>query len=55
MTDAFGSTQPIMMLEPGRSLVAEAGVIQSEVVLVAGSRTATKLAGSIWTPEGSAA
>jgi len=31
---AFGSSQPRLMLEPGRSLVAEAGVIQSEVVLV---------------------
>jgi len=35
--DAFGTAQrkPKVMLEPGRSLVAEAGVIQSEVVLVA--------------------
>jgi ornithine decarboxylase len=31
---AFGNLQPNLMLEPGRSLVAEAGVIQSEVVLV---------------------
>jgi ornithine decarboxylase len=31
---AFGSKPPRVMLEPGRSLVAEAGVIQSEVVLV---------------------
>jgi len=35
MGRAFGSSQPNLMLEPGRSLVAEAGVIQSEVVLVA--------------------
>jgi ornithine decarboxylase len=35
MERAFGSAQPNLMLEPGRSLVAEAGVIQSEVVLVA--------------------
>jgi ornithine decarboxylase len=34
LDDAFGSSQPNVMLEPGRSLVAEAGVIQSEVVLV---------------------
>ena len=34
MTDAFGASHPKLMLEPGRSLVAEAGVIQSEVVLV---------------------
>ncbi len=34
MDDAFGDSQPHIMLEPGRSLVAEAGVIQSEVVLV---------------------
>jgi ornithine decarboxylase len=34
MDEAFGSSQPNLMLEPGRSLVAEAGVIQSEVVLV---------------------
>src|SRR5207249_3735920 len=32
--EAFGNLQPNLMLEPGRSLVAEAGVIQSEVVLV---------------------
>ena len=32
--DAFGDSKPKLMLEPGRSLVAEAGVIQSEVVLV---------------------
>jgi ornithine decarboxylase len=35
LDDAFGSSRPNVMLEPGRSLVAEAGVIQSEVVLVA--------------------
>jgi ornithine decarboxylase len=34
MDDAFGASTPKLMLEPGRSLVAEAGVIQSEVVLV---------------------
>jgi ornithine decarboxylase len=34
MDSAFGAAQPKLMLEPGRSLVAEAGVIQSEVVLV---------------------
>jgi ornithine decarboxylase len=34
MFEAFGNSQPKLMLEPGRSLVAEAGVIQSEVVLV---------------------
>ena len=34
LRDAFGSSRPQVMLEPGRSLVAEAGVIQSEVVLV---------------------
>jgi ornithine decarboxylase len=34
INDAFGNFQPNIMLEPGRSLVAEAGVIQSEVVLV---------------------
>jgi ornithine decarboxylase len=34
LDDAFGSSHPNVMLEPGRSLVAEAGVIQSEVVLV---------------------
>lgn len=34
MRDAFGDSQPSLMLEPGRSLVAEAGVIQSEVVLL---------------------
>ena len=34
MQRAFGSSQPRLMMEPGRSLVAEAGVIQSEVVLV---------------------
>jgi ornithine decarboxylase len=34
MRDAFGTSVPHLMLEPGRSLVGEAGVIQSEVVLV---------------------
>ena len=34
LDDAFGSSHPNVMIEPGRSLVAEAGVIQSEVVLV---------------------
>jgi ornithine decarboxylase len=34
LREAFGGAQPKLMLEPGRSLVAEAGVIQSEVVLV---------------------
>jgi ornithine decarboxylase len=32
--DAFGCDPPKLMLEPGRSLVAEAGVIQTEVVLI---------------------
>jgi ornithine decarboxylase len=31
----FGINQPIVMLEPGRSLVADAGVINTEVVLTA--------------------
>jgi ornithine decarboxylase len=35
LDDAFGDSHPELMLEPGRSLVAEAGVIQTEVVLVA--------------------
>lgn len=30
----FGRSMPVMMLEPGRSLVADAGVIQTEVVLI---------------------
>lgn len=30
----FGSCIPVMMIEPGRSLVGDAGVIQSEVVLL---------------------
>jgi ornithine decarboxylase len=30
----FGGAEPMVMLEPGRSLVADAGVIQSEVVLI---------------------
>jgi ornithine decarboxylase len=34
LRDAFGGSRPQIMLEPGRSLVAEAGVIQSEVILV---------------------
>jgi ornithine decarboxylase len=34
LDEAFGSSHPNVMFEPGRSLVAEAGVIQSEVVLV---------------------
>jgi ornithine decarboxylase len=35
MNETFGKSQPHLMLEPGRSLVGESGVIQSEVVLVA--------------------
>jgi ornithine decarboxylase len=34
LDEAFGGSHPELMLEPGRSLVAEAGVIQTEVVLV---------------------
>jgi ornithine decarboxylase len=34
LDDAFGESRPQLMIEPGRSLVAEAGVIQTEVVLV---------------------
>jgi ornithine decarboxylase len=30
----FGDSQPITMIEPGRSLVADAGVINTEVVLI---------------------
>jgi len=35
LQDAFGPTPPQLMIEPGRFLVADAGVIQSEVVLIA--------------------
>lgn len=35
MRQHFGTRLPQMMIEPGRSLVADAGVIQSEVVLIA--------------------
>jgi ornithine decarboxylase len=35
MSRAFGNSSPDLILEPGRCLVAEAGVIESEVVLVA--------------------
>jgi ornithine decarboxylase len=34
LRDAFGDSRPQLMIEPGRSLVAEAGLIQTEVVLV---------------------
>lgn len=34
MTKHFGNNLPDMLIEPGRSIVAEAGVISSEVVLV---------------------
>jgi ornithine decarboxylase len=34
LDEAFGGSHPELMLEPGRSLVAEAGVIQTEVVLI---------------------
>jgi len=34
LDEAFGRSLPQLMLEPGRALVAEAGVIQTEVVLV---------------------
>jgi ornithine decarboxylase len=33
--EAFGDAAPRLLLEPGRSLVAEAGIIQAEVVLIA--------------------
>jgi len=35
LRDAFGDAPPQLMLEPGRSLVADAGLIQTEVVLIA--------------------
>jgi ornithine decarboxylase len=35
LTRHYGSERPIVMLEPGRSLVADAGVINTEVILVA--------------------
>jgi ornithine decarboxylase len=35
MTRHFGNHLPAMIIEPGRSIAADAGVIQSEVVLVA--------------------
>lgn len=34
MSRHFGNSIPVMMIEPGRSLVGDAGVIQSEVVLI---------------------
>ena len=34
MTDAFGNALPEMVVEPGRCLVADAGVVSAEVVLV---------------------
>ena len=34
LADAFGVSCPAVMIQPGRALVAEAGVIQTEVVLV---------------------
>ncbi len=46
LNEAFGPSHPELMLEPGRSLVAEAGVIQSEVVLVSRSPATTRSAGS---------
>lgn len=35
MTRHFGNDIPAMILEPGRSIVAEAGILQAEVVMVA--------------------
>jgi ornithine decarboxylase len=35
LADAFGGSCPTVMIQPGRALVAEAGVIQTEVMLVA--------------------
>ena len=34
MTDHFGNALPRMIMEPGRSLVGDSGVIESEVVLI---------------------
>jgi len=35
LADAFGVSCPAVTIEPGRAVVAEAGVIQSEIVLIA--------------------
>ena len=35
LLESFGSTLPQLMIEPGRFLVADAGVIQTEVILIA--------------------
>ena len=34
MTDSFGTTWPRLIIEPGRYMVADAGVIEAEVLLV---------------------
>ena len=52
----FGNRLPFLIAEPGRGLVGNAGVIQTEVVLIAAARaTATAAAGSISTSASSAA
>jgi ornithine decarboxylase len=38
MQKHFGNRQPDLLVEPGRSMVADAGLIQSEVVLVSHKR-----------------
>jgi ornithine decarboxylase len=35
LSDAFGDDQPTLMAEPGRAVVADAGVLETEVLLVA--------------------
>ena len=51
----FGNRLPFLIAEPGRGLVGNAGVIQTEVVLIADKGEATRGAGSISTSASSAA
>ena len=38
LSDSFGDTPPTLLIEPGRYLVADAGVLRTEVVLVSRTR-----------------
>ena len=51
----FGNRIPFLIAEPGRGLVGDAGVLQTEVVLIAARATAMRGPGSISMSASSAA
>ncbi len=55
MTDHFGNALPEMVIEPGRFIVGDAGLVSAEVVLVSRATATIRCAGSIWISVASAA